>query len=46
MPKRFLYLVPVATAFALPAIIFAQEPHQPAWVDLQDLHLDVIPRTD
>ncbi|GAB5445730.1 MAG: di-heme oxidoredictase family protein [Gymnodinialimonas sp.] len=45
MLKRFLYLVPVVTAFTIPAIIFAQEPQQPAWAGLQDLHLDVIPRT-
>ena len=43
---RLSYLIPVAAAFTLPALIFAAEPEPPAWIGLQDVHLDVILRTD
>ncbi|MEM9318943.1 MAG: di-heme oxidoredictase family protein [Pseudomonadota bacterium] len=35
----------IAASFAIPAIIVAQETEAPAWAGLQDLHLDVVPRT-
>ena len=42
---RLSYLIPVAAAFTLPALIFAAEPEPPAWIGLQDVHLDVTLRT-
>nr|WP_084812490.1 di-heme oxidoredictase family protein [Jannaschia sp. CCS1] len=40
------FAAPIAAAFLLPAIIVAQSPEPPAWAGLEDLHLDVIPRTE
>jgi CxxC motif-containing protein (DUF1111 family) len=39
-------LLPVVAAFAVPAFVLAQQATEPPWAGLQDVHLDVIPRTD
>jgi len=45
MIRSALALLPVAAAFALPAFLLAQE-ERSAWSALEDVHLDIIPRTD
>jgi CxxC motif-containing protein (DUF1111 family) len=44
MNIRPIALLPVAAACLLPALLFAQD-ETPPWAGLQDVHLDVIPRT-
>lgn len=46
MSQRLLFVLPFAAAFVPHAMLIAQEPPQPAWAGLADLHLDVIPRTE
>ena len=36
----------ILTTTALPFLVFADETLAPAWAGLDDVHLDVIPRTD
>lgn len=45
MNKLPLALIPIAMAFAIPALI-AQTPEPTPLAGLQDLHLDYVPRTD
>ena len=46
MNKRLsLALLPVAVAFAIPAFVLAQQEGQPPWAGLEDVHLDIIART-
>ncbi len=48
MYKVFLACLPVAVAFALPALIAAQTatPAPADWSELRDVHLDIVPRTE
>lgn len=39
-------LLPVMAAFAIPAFVLAQQAAEPPWAGLEDVHLDVMPRTD
>ena len=41
---RTLVLLPVVAAFAVPALLLAQDA-APPWAGLEDVHLDIIPRT-
>ncbi len=45
MKTRALALLPVAVAFAIPAFVLVQD-ETPAWTGLEDVHLNVIPRTE
>lgn len=45
MTSRLPFLGPLALFLAAPALIHAQDTAPPAWAELRDLHLDVIPRT-
>jgi CxxC motif-containing protein (DUF1111 family) len=45
MTKLALALLPVAAAFAIPALVMAQDA-APPWSGLEDVHLDIIPRTE
>ncbi len=46
MKRSSLALLPVMAAFALPAFVLAQHATEPPWAGLDDVHLNVIPRTD
>ncbi|MFW5655068.1 MAG: di-heme oxidoredictase family protein, partial [Roseicyclus sp.] len=41
-----LALLPVMAAFVVPALVLAQQAADPPWAGLEDVHLDVIPRTE
>lgn len=46
MRKLFLSLLPVAAAFALPAFLMATTEPPPPWAGVEDVHLDVVPRSE
>jgi len=46
MKYVILAMLPVAVAFAIPALVMADGDHPAPWAGLEDVHLDIIPRTD
>ena len=46
MKRASIALLPVMAAFAIPAFVLAQQAAEPPWAGLDDVHLEVIQRTD
>ena len=46
MKRVRLALLPAMAAFAVPVFVQAQQAADPPWAGLEDVHLDVIPRTE